>query len=687
MSPAEQKRHRLQISLTLDEDTHLGSGASGPGVNALIAIDRLGRPVIWASHLEGLLREQESLQGSTPLNRSLFGTRAGERQEAVFTSLYCDKKPDYRVWRTTARKSFDNRAPDENTLRAVQMIPRGTRFQGEVEVPTHQREELSKFLRQLTAIGKGRANGAGKVTITVGELFPDARPLQLGSATTRVRLLLRARDPVCVASTAVPGNLIPTASYIPGRTLLGALANWLHQRGCDDTATCFTSGQILVSDALPLPDGEPTHDEIAIDLSTLDALPAPLALKGKKAGRIDGTVPWWALHEAEAERYFATDHQEKGSNDERSPGPANVKRLPGDLYLYRSGGASWKAFRPTMRTRLRSGYPNPGQRDPSLFAIQHLAEQTYFLAELQGEPATLQHVCEALRPVLEGTAWLRIGRAGAPVEIAKAAAHAPSPMPVFEKEGLLTLTSDLLVRDEMLRWRTRLTAKDFAEIAGWPEEEIHVTMASQDSALVRSFNGTSRLWRLPIAGIRRGSVFRIKGPGVAALARAASEGRWLGEHCHEGFGRFRLDAKDDLPGRLELKTKRETNPSDAQPYAGDKDTREDSLCAEARRWCDGHQRLAAVRTDTHRPPSLAQWMDLVTELERSTTADNDAIRRRLDPQTLGGRSWSDPHAKAVLELIEKTPNETRAISARLFVRWLRLAMPQQPTAGDAQEQP
>ena len=530
-SSTPPRTKRLRITISLQEDAHLGSGASGAGLNALIARDREGKPVIWASHLEGLLREQAML--SDPAGKDaylLFGKPGGARQLVTFTSLYCRHLPgDLRVWRSAARQSFDNRAPADNTLRAVQMVPKGTTFLGEAEFPEEHEETLRRYLFQLTSIGQGRATGAGKISVEVGDLSPPATPFALEQGATRLRLVLLAPDPVCVAATAIPGNLIPTASYLPGRTVLGAIANWLITRGHQDVASLLVTGEILVSDALPLPDGLSS----AVP-SELEVLPAPLAIKTVKPGRSDRVAPWWAYPEAPSPLCVASDHREPGDNEPRLE-DTKLKRLSGDTYFVRTREGAWRSYRPVIRARLRSGRPDPEQRHPSLFAIQHIAENTRFLLELQGPASALSTLCESLRPVLEARAWLRVGRAGAPVEVRATAPYAPAPLEVPDNQALLTLTSDLLVRDETLRWFTELNDEDFRHVANWPTDSIKVERFSQEGTTVRGFNGTARLWRLPIGGVRRGSVFRVSGPGVAALARAAQEGRWLGERCHEGF--------------------------------------------------------------------------------------------------------------------------------------------------------
>jgi hypothetical protein len=661
-----EARRLFEITAVLREDAHLGSGSSGPGINGLVARDRRGRPVIWASHLEGLLRDALMLRGERDVAERLFGKSGRIRQPAVFTSLYCSSaaKPS-RIWRSTARKSFDNRAPDDDTLRAIELVPKGTTFVGKIDLPDDgDLATMRRLLEGLSAVGHGRSSGAGRVELTLTELdrAPRApRSFALEPGTTRLRLLLRNLDPMCLAATAMPGNLVPTLPYVPGRTLLGALASWLIDRGLREAAAALLSERLAVSDALPLPWTEPS--EVG-ELEALEVTPAPLALKHRKPEAMSGAVPWWAWQESSPERSFAPDIRYKeldAKTDER----VRLKRPEADLFFVRRAGGAWESCRPEVRARLRNGRPDPDQAEPALFAIEHLAEDTCFLAELSGEPEALQELTDALRPVLEGRHWLRVGRAGAPVEIAATSCRGGA-APELVEDGLLTLTSDLLVRDPELRWYTTLRPEDFQHVVGWPAG-VEVLLAAQEGAVVRGFNGTARLWRLPIGGIRRGSVFRVKGPGVAALIAAAAEGRWLGERTHEGFGRFRIDSKKKLPG---VSTR--SAGDSRQLRDGADDDGDEARCKTTRAWLDEHPRLATSGTTEARRPSLSQWMDLVSELE---ARDEQAIQRRLRADTRGGMVWQDDGARTVLEQLEQlAPVEERAKHARLFVRWLRVEL-------------
>jgi len=378
-------------------------------------------------------------------------------------------------------------------------------------------------------------------------------------------------------------------------------------------------------------------------------LPAPLSLQSEKPKGAAGDVPWWAQPNAPTKRLDAWGTKEK------------LKRPEDDLFVYRaSANEVWTTFRPARRVRLRNGRPDPKQADASLFAIEQIVEETLFLAELHGSPDDLKKVAEKLAPMLEGRRWLRVGRAGAPVEVAQLAWSGNAPATKSTDKALLTLTSDLLVRDEYLRWRTELDADAIKTLLG---DDTQLGKSVQDSVMVHGFNGTSRLWRMPAAAIRRGSVFEVSGAGVAKLAERAAKNEWLGERTHEGFGRFRLDAA--LPGVTG------ESPASSAPTTAAADIVEEAIAAKTQEWFNAHKSLAKPGGGSDRKPSLSQWRGLVGDLERG---DANALSSRHDPTTAGGKSWKHGDAKAILDKLNNVQAPQRKLYARLFVRWLRADM-------------
>lgn len=667
---------RFVLTAELLSDAHFGSGSGGGEVDALIARDRQGRPVIWASHIEGVLRDAARRLRSEDAAGDFFGRRGGQAQRAIFTSLYLDaeKSPESRIWRSSARESFINRAPKEETLRAVEHVPKGTCFRGHVELPTNQGSFLERLIQEVDRLGSGRASGAGRVRLSLTRSKPP--PRTAGHATGRLLLLLQNRDPLCISATATPSNLIPSLAFVPGRALLGSLASWLLAEKQIAAAEFLVSERISVSDVLPLP---PKSLE-GMKLEDLEVFPAPLSLQSVKpdsernsrerAGSKQeaSECPWWSQSKAKARRLDSLAL----SKEDRA---VKLKRPEDDLFVYGlASNTSFATFRPARRVRLRNGRPRPNQAEPDLFAIEQIVEETFFIAELRGPIEAMEAIAKGLAPVLEGTRWLRLGRGGAPVEV-KRLVWSGAPTPVATKKAMrLTLTSDLLVRDPWLRWRTSLDDGVLRELGvedvqiakkqGSPDQPNEV----QESVMVHGFNGTSRLWRMPAAAIRRGSVFEVTGTGLAKLAERAARGEWLGERTHEGFGRFRLD--EHLPGVTEggESTSELANISDAE---------EEVIAATTQDWFNDHRDLAKQDSGDLRPPSSSQWFDLLSELERELEEEpkagkKGAIAQRLDPEPAGKKSWRHKDAQAILKKLENIGDRAeRARHARFFVRWLR----------------
>lgn len=636
-----EKWTRKRLTAELLSDAHFGSGSGGGGVDALFARDRYDRPVIWASHVEGVLRDAARRLHGEQKAQSFFGQAGGQQQRAIFTSLYATGSPGSHIWRSSAREAFDNRAPKDDTLRAVEYVPKGAIFVGEIELPTTEEGTLLRLVQEVDALGGGRSSGSGRVKLSLSDVATTSR--KPGTATGRLVLLLRNRDPLCITATATPDNLIPSLAFVPGRTLLGAIAAWLIAEGDRESASLLTSGKVAVSDALPLP-----HPPAS--LTDTEVLPAPLSLQSEKPHGAKGDVPWWAQSTAPIKRLDAWDKKEK------------LKRPGDDLFVYRENtNSAWTSFRPARRVRLRNGRPDPTQAEPSLFAIEQIVEETFFLAELHGASAELTQLAEKLGPVLSAERWLRVGRAGAPVELAQLAWSGVAPTSKVSDKAHLTLTSDLLARDEHLRWRTVLDDTALKELLG---PDVQFGRSTQDSVMVHGFNGTSRLWRMPAAAVRRGSVFEVSGAGVAKLAERAGRGEWLGERTHEGFGHFRIDTS--LPGVTSG-----ASASGAPTPAAD--LPEDAIAATTWVWFDARRSLAMPGGGNDRKPSLSQWQDLVGELEANNTG---AIASRLNPTTAGGKSWKHADANAILNELNKRPEADRKLYARFFVRWLRAELRQ-----------
>ena len=366
--PARAGWVRMKLTAELLEDAHPGAGTGGLGIDALVARDRDGEPVIWATHVEGLMRDVVQRFSGKKEACQQFGEVGGHRQQTIFTSLYAvrdtGKKREARVWRSAARTSEDNRAPMDDTLRAIEYVPKGTRFEGHIEIQAGEVENFENLLCDIDAIGHGRAAGAGRVKLRLSPAPVIPRAVD-GTATQRLILAIRNLDPISITATATPENIIPTLPFIPGRTLLGALAGWLSREGHRNSAELLTNGAVAVRDALPLAPG--------IDFeSVTDVLPAPLSLKSEKPPGSPGLAPWWA--DAQTEPRRVDSHKLEHGDD--SP---KLKRPEPDLFVYRRRGDSkWVAYKPTIHVRLRNRGPIQRNRSPHyLQSIRSVSAQRF----------------------------------------------------------------------------------------------------------------------------------------------------------------------------------------------------------------------------------------------------------------------------------------------------------------------
>jgi len=664
-------RVRCSVRATLTEDAHPGSGAGSGPIDDLVARDRRGHPVLWSTHVKGLLREAARHRlGNHEANR-LFGERGRAGKSVLLTSLYCnDVSVQTRVWRSTAHEAFDNRAPAHDTLRALEYVPNGTCFEGELEASVADIDKLKRLFAEVDSVGGGRSVGDG---VLEWELTPHTRADDdetdgKQECTERLLLVLRARDPLCLAKTAVPGNLIATLPYVPGRALIGALAAWLFAEGRVDSARLLTGGElgVMTSDALPM---APTDRDGK--LSSITVLPAPLSLKRSKPPGCAGTLSWWAVTLPDlgwVDAHGAEKPLEK------------LKRPPSDLFVQRvntDAEGSWVVFRPDLRVRLRNGRPEPLQPDPDLFATEFISEQTRFIAEIRAPLKLMEQLATDLAPVLDGRRWLTLGRGGAPVEVDRIEwCTRPEPAKL-NGPAYLILSSDLLVRDEHLRWTVAVDARTKV-----PGLSTAITLAplDQESTTVYGFNGTARLRRLPAVGVRRGSVFQVENAALPELKAAAVAGIWLGENTHEGFGRFSLHAVDALPGAVtpsELRSGvhlgstlpaaesvEEGAAPALRPDSGASTSPDEKIAVETERWVKKYLEGPKVG----RLPSHSQWRSLIRDLECDASG---ALESRRDDATAGLRVWQHEKAKRVLEALGSQQEAERAKYADFFVRWLK----------------
>jgi hypothetical protein len=604
----------LQLEVTAVEDLHTGTGTGSGDIDAHVARDRHGRPVIRATHIKGLLRQAgEELIGKGAQLDGLLGTNGGKRGAVQMTSLRFAhaKRVASVLWASTAREP-NTRVPKRETLRIVEHVPAGTKFRAILRLaPSGDRALLERLVYRVDRLGGDRSRGSGLVCSEINDA-PRPEPLELTEAgdARRLNLVLRNFEPLCLPITGHPGNLIPSQSFIRGQALRGALAAWALARGRDP----MLAG-VSVGDALPLPHGITSASEL---------IPVPLSLMAKKPDGGEANLPWWAQSGTSADRF---DDLALG----RTAGEEKPKRPGAHEYLCRLGDdAAWWCYAPEMSVHLRNQTADdPEKQDTELFSTEEIAEDTYFQAELRfRDGVQVRSFLEVYKPVLTGVDWIAVGRGGQPVAVAVPVAFLPEP-PAFVSLGetwTLTLTSDLIARGRDLGFCDDLSIAMLAEWAGMTPKRAKITRVFAETERLHGFNAATGLPRVPALAIRRGSCWRVEGDVGSELGSKLLEVAvlGLGERSDEGCGRFAVGLQPIA------RVKRHPGGQHAP-----KENREETLRALA-------EKLAKPIAGSASMPSRSQLHDLRARAQAA--ADAEQLSRQLAffqnrQQLKGGAAW------------------------------------------------
>lgn len=260
----------LRYTLTLRSDAEPGTGLGTELVNDLVPRDHLGRPILPASHMKGLvreaLRELVSLRGwsESSLDRLLGvgGDNANDGTQAAAhfsAAIGHGTAPDcvHLVTRTAIENETGTVSP--GSLRTSECLAVDTTFRGTVVLAASAGSVDELMLRvalcSLPSIGGNRRRGAGRCTIRFDDC-PDARPSQLleqlevalkrpslpegrtsssgrvalDRETVMVQLEFHAQDPVCCPESPLTAtNVLRGGFMIPASAVQGAILDRLNE--------------------------------------------------------------------------------------------------------------------------------------------------------------------------------------------------------------------------------------------------------------------------------------------------------------------------------------------------------------------------------------------------------------------------------------------------------------------------
>jgi hypothetical protein len=538
---------RYQLTIQLLEDLHTGSGTGAGEYDALLARDNQNRPVIPASHWLGVWRDNLKRSGlsTTKQLNALFGAANGQRGELIATGLYwhTEHKPaeDSLAWTSSSRET-DSRASAENTLRTQEFIPAGTTFSADLWLNDDNLSgALTAACRLTDCLGASRQRGHGRIQATLVENNDNSHKplLQLDLNNLELRLLLQAKDPLCLPMTGTPDNIIRSECYVRGQVLHGAIVNWLLQRHPAIAQLVLTS-KIQVDNAYPLP------KQAIAQWQNWRVLPLPLHFGVPKAtdSAVNG-LPWWtsASPAPVAKDQFNHDNKEE-----------KLKRPSEQAFIFSNGQSeNWQSFNAKLAQRMRNtrgvetrliASPQQTRDDKSkLFTQEEIPEHTHFLAVIRfADIESAKTVCKVLAPLLTQQDCLSVGRGGSPVIISAWTDKPVLPLKSTPRanELTITLTSDLIARADNLGFYDRLTPAVLCKLLNVDELELSNRYYG-DYVELHGFNPCTGLPRLPVYAIRRGSTLRLTGDNLEPLREALSKKNALGERTAVGFGRFVVD--------------------------------------------------------------------------------------------------------------------------------------------------
>lgn len=272
-----------RIKIVLRSDLCLGSGYSYAGViDSDVVADRYGLPYIPARRLKGCMREAAemigmALEGENTI-QVLFGT-PGQSQPGglVLENAYLEnyaaltqdvaalaaasaQNPDdpYRYSMDAILRQFttvraqtaiqDDGTVKDDTLRFIRVVnqtsplakqdqPEDLAFYATVIYPAEYERDLDNIIKATRSIGMDRNRGLGNVRCTREELPEQENAgqslIQTETAedgTVTLYYTLMNTEPLMISQ----GDDDESETYVPGRTILGALANaYLSQEGHD----------------------------------------------------------------------------------------------------------------------------------------------------------------------------------------------------------------------------------------------------------------------------------------------------------------------------------------------------------------------------------------------------------------------------------------------------------------------
>lgn len=734
----------LIFEIKFTSNYHIGAGyGKGFGLDSALLREADGTPVIRGSTLAGLLRNGAyRLLGLPPLQKY--------KRDRVLRQIFGDPAHPRR-WHISSARPVERRIPDAQTVHRVRVDPRlrraeprklfsleeglaGQTFQFSIHWPTCDKVALDEaaFLvaaaRYVRQLGRSRRRGLGECQVHLTEVhgasaekdaavswqdwflerfqkawlqgepaqgdesagsadLPSVGPAKSSGYGVRVRIILRLDEPVLIAERAPAGNQFETRPFIPGTSILGALANLAAARAdlsnpqhYRDFVCLFRRGGVFFS---PL---YPAHEYRNFLYPTI---PAPLGLLTCAVVPFEGSSSGHGVYRA------GTHDTCPKCNNRLEPVSGFVVLKEREPYTLRPERSSELHIQIDEQTgRVRSG---------QLYGYTVLSAGQYFIGELLcADEASWERLQEMTNIAEKSPLTWRIGKArrrgyGQVTAWLERCDASPSPWVLLPldmrvtdptREMSLTLLTDTIMADPWGRQATGFEREWLEPALGLGPLEILDAYAR--TRVVDSFNATLGLPRWRDTALIAGSVvwFRLLAPPddwLERMRRLETDG--IGLRRNEGFGRvafnhpvyeqretlrdsaIRLDA--DM--RLTRKPLRDTFVRRWEEKLAGLSGKRDSRFLALARWLYAHR--------DESPAALKEKLAALAGLEQAfRQPDRVLIEAIGGPSEFGVRSKENffardgaPTVKSVCELLESLEGEDRSNWPRgieLLADWL-----------------
>ncbi len=564
---------KLIIQMELKSDAIPGNGSSIAGIiDRDISYDAFGLPFIPGKRIKGILKESaEELRFDDEKLRELFGKEGSDACAFRIDNGYLEGYQEYcKLLSSTYKKipiktflppqlvlkyftysrsqtSIEHGIAKKNFLRTSRVLKKGLVFRFSVECDSKYKNgknsisDIETICKVTRAFGTSRTRGFGEIKLTVKkEATTNGQKSQTQSSSSapsqrisKITLGIDNIGPLLVSSK--PGKNQTSESYIPGSTILGAVAiNYLKKKKNVDTTfyDLFLSGKVRFGNLYPCT-GE--TNEICY--------PSPLSIKKVKEVK---EIKEENEHPAVGD-YIDLSYVKKNGNE-------NII----DQVLFKGGFPEFVSKENktvSVKRQVEAHHRRPSNRhiaksteaDGEFFQFEVITANQQFAGEIIGETSLLEKLFSYFPE--DGMVWLGKSKTG---QYGKCTYKLSKLIPVSDQDEVIwevgtekrfVLLSDTILLNEngFPSPDVEVFKKELALNIKVDPEKLEITDCYAKHTLAGGFLGVWKMPKIQQAALTAGTVIVIKNNHDNDITFKPLETMSFGVRTEEGFGRIALD--------------------------------------------------------------------------------------------------------------------------------------------------